>query len=274
MAVEIRAAAGLAGSEAGEAFLVPDGWGFPGSERGPALNDMLEQLNRYTKAGKACIQRIFEEDSAELLLSAMDVSDPWFSLQHREFSYHEIGHATGLGLKRKLSAGLLATPWYRAVEEWRSDKNYLLARSPMKAQSVLNVRQERTGWRDGHLSQRHRMWGLAVPAIDLDFLLLEYDRGRPTALIEYKAEHAAAQFPTHPSYLALCNLGDRAGIPVFAVRYAQDFSWWKIVPLNNQAKSMFPQRQRFTERQFVTFLYNVRGLIPPEEIFEGLELTI
>lgn len=136
------------------------------------------------------------------------------------------------------------------------------------------VAPERTGWRDSHLSERHRKWGLAVPAIDLDFLLLEYDRGRPSALIEYKGEHAAAQFPTHPSYLALCRLGDRAEVPVFAVRYAQDFSWWKVNPLNFIAKKMFPQRQLLNERQFVTWLYNIRGIQPPEEIFEALDQAI
>lgn len=135
-------------------------------------------------------------------------------------------------------------------------------------------RQERTGWRDGHLSERHRKWGLACPAIDLDFILLEYDRGRPNALIEYKAEYAPAQFPTHPSYLALCNLGDRANIPVFAVRYAQDFSWWKVNPLNIVAKKVFPQKQHWTERQFVTFLYNIRGLQPPDEMFDWLDNVI
>lgn len=138
----------------------------------------------------------------------------------------------------------------------------------------LYARKERTSWRDLHLSQRHRLWGLAVPAVDLDFLLLEFDRGRPTALIEYKGEHAAAQFPSHPSYLALCNLGDRADVPVFAVRYAQDFSWWKVVSLNLPAKKLFPSRQEFTERQFVTWLYNIRGHQPPEEIFIAMETSI
>ena len=136
------------------------------------------------------------------------------------------------------------------------------------------TKPERTYWRAGHLSERHRKWGLALPAVDLDFILLEYDRGRPSALIEYKGEHAPAQFPTHPSYLALCNLGDRASVPVFAVRYAQNFSWWKVVSLNYVAKKMFPTRQQFGERQFVTWLYNIRGIQPPEEILEGLDQSI
>jgi hypothetical protein len=148
------------------------------------------------------------------------------------------------------------------------------AKAPRPEARQGYVKPERTSWRDGHLSQRHRMWGLGVPAIDLDFLLLEYDRGRPSALIEYKGEHASAQFPTHPSYLALCQLGDRANVPVFAVRYAQDFSWWKVIALSNSAKRMLPQRQDMTERQWVTFLYNIRGLQPPEEIFQALDQAI
>lgn len=146
--------------------------------------------------------------------------------------------------------------------------------SPQNPPSKRLPTFERTGWRDGHLSQRHRKWGLGAPAIDLDFLLLEYDRGRPTALIEYKGEHAPGQFPTHPSYLALCNLGDRAGVPVFGVRYAQDFSWWIVTALGNAAKRILPQRQKMTERQFVTWLYNIRGLQPPEEIFEAMETLV
>lgn len=136
------------------------------------------------------------------------------------------------------------------------------------------VKAERTKWRDLHLSERHRKWGLAVPAIDLDFILLEYDRGRPSAIIEYKSEHSPAQFPSHPSYLALGYLGEKALVPVFAVRYAQDFSWWKVTALNNVAKRLTPNKTKIDEREFVTWLYNIRGLQPPEEIFEELEETI
>lgn len=140
--------------------------------------------------------------------------------------------------------------------------------------SHLKVKPERTGWRDGHLSERHRKWGLAVPAVDLDFLLIEYDKGRPSALIEYKSEFATPQFPSHPSYLALSQLGERAGLPVFAVRYAQNFSWWKVTSLNIVAKKLFPARLDMNEREFVTWLYEIRGLKPPMEIFEWLDAAI
>lgn len=89
----------------------------------------------------------------------------------------------------------------------------------------LQVKQERTGWRDSQLSERHHKWGLAVPPVDLDFLLIEYDKGRRSALFGYKSEFATPLFPSYPIYSALSQLGERAGLPVFAVRYAQNFSW-------------------------------------------------
>lgn len=135
-------------------------------------------------------------------------------------------------------------------------------------------KQERTYWRDERLSQRHRQWGLGLPAIDLDFILLEYDRGKPTALIEYKSELAAPQFPTHPSYLALSVIGDAAQIPVFVVRYTMNFTSWKVISINEVAKRMQPDRIEMTEREYITFLYQLRGLKPSTEIFKLLEAAI
>lgn len=140
--------------------------------------------------------------------------------------------------------------------------------------SAFQAKPERTGWRDLHLSARHRKWGLACPAIDVDFLLCEYDKGKATALIEYKGEWAAKSYPSHPSYLALPNLGDRAQLPVFVVRYSMDFTFWKIIALNSVAKKMVPERVEVNEQLFVTWLYNIRGLTPPPEIFKMLESAI
>jgi hypothetical protein len=131
-----------------------------------------------------------------------------------------------------------------------------------------NVRDERTGWRDGALSLRHRKWGWDCPAVDLDFLFLEYDRGKATALVEYKHEMAAPQVATHPTYQALIDLGTRAGIPVIAVRYAADFSWWRAVPLNAEARKWLPERREMTEREWITLLYHIRGYEVPAELFE------
>ena len=56
--------------------------------------------------------------------------------------------------------------------------------------------KERTGWRDQALSERHRAWGWDCPALDMDFVMIEYDNGKATALVEYKHEQAAPQYPT------------------------------------------------------------------------------
>jgi len=136
------------------------------------------------------------------------------------------------------------------------------------------VKVERTGWRDLRLSQRHRRWGWDCPAVDLDFLFLEYDAGKAVALVEYKHEQAAQQWPSHPTYLAMRDLGTRAGVPVFGVRYADDFSWWRVVPLNGDAKHWLPVPRKMTERGWVTFLYRLRGRSLPPNLFEDYDVPV
>ena len=132
------------------------------------------------------------------------------------------------------------------------------------------TREERTGWRDREISERHRRYGLNCPALDIDFLLLEYDAGRAVAVIEYKHELARLQYPSHPSYRALVDLGDRAGLPVFACRYKTDFSLFKVVPLNTKAKGLLKEAREFLEPKFVEFLYGLRGRVVPAEVLEDL----
>jgi len=129
------------------------------------------------------------------------------------------------------------------------------------------VKKERTGWRDMGLSERHRRWGWDCPAVDLDFLFLEYDKGKAVAIVEYKNEHARTQHSTHPTYQAMIDLGNRAGIPVFASRYTDDFSCWKVTSLNGKAREFLPQARGMTEKEWVTFLYLIRGYELPDSVF-------
>lgn len=118
---------------------------------------------------------------------------------------------------------------------------------------------ERTGWRDQKLSERHRTWGVDCPAVDIDFLMLEYDQGKASAIVEYKNEHALEQRQNHPSYKALKDLADRAGLPAFAVRYADDFSWWRVVALNARACDFLPSNPVFfTEDEWVETLWRTK----------------
>lgn len=140
--------------------------------------------------------------------------------------------------------------------------------------STLPVKPERTGWRDLRLSQRHRTWGWDCPAVDLDLLFLEYDKGMPVAIVEYKHENAPPQYASQPNYQALINLGNRADLPVFAVRYTNDFEWWEVVPLNELAKKWCPERKQMTESDWVRLLYQMRGYEPPQGLFDGHSVVV
>jgi len=135
---------------------------------------------------------------------------------------------------------------------------------------MRTVAPERTGWRDMNLSERHRLWGWDCPAVDLDFLFLEYDKGRAVAIVEYKHERARPQMPLHPTYQAMTDLADRASIPFFGCRYKEDFSQFMVIPLNANAKSLLSEKTPMSEAGWVSFLYQVRGRKVPERVIESL----
>ena len=98
--------------------------------------------------------------------------------------------------------------------------------------------------------------------------MLEYDKGKAVALVEYKHERAETATSGHPSYRALIDLGTRAGIPVFAVRYADDFAWWRVVPLNQCAHEYLAEPRQMVEDEWVAFLYRLRGAEVPQEVLQ------
>ena len=110
------------------------------------------------------------------------------------------------------------------------------------------------------------MWGVSCSATDIDFLLVEYIYNTPKAIIEYKNEHAPPQKLSASQYQVLKKLGDRAQIPVFAVRYADDFSKFYVVPVNKKSSKLLRKRTTMTENEFVTFLYKIRNIksVPAE----------
>lgn len=136
------------------------------------------------------------------------------------------------------------------------------------------VKKERTGWRDRNLSERHRKWGWDCPAVDLDFLFLEYDKGKASAIVEYKNEHAQPQFACHPTYQAMIDLGNRAKLPVIACRYTDDFKSWTVTALNDYAKEHIPYRVTLNEKQWVRLLYRIRGYDVPKDVLDGLDVKV
>lgn len=122
---------------------------------------------------------------------------------------------------------------------------------------------ERTGWRDKEISLRHRVWGFNCPAIDLDFLVVEYNIGKPVGLIEYK--HFKAQPPNilHPSYRALTALADGHSdgpLPFLIVFYWPDTWAFRVTPVNDCAKRNFKSEEILSELDFVKRLYELRSL--------------
>ncbi len=135
---------------------------------------------------------------------------------------------------------------------------------------TIEVAKERSGWRDQKISARHRMWGYDCPALDIDFLMLEYDQGKAAALVEFKHEEAQAVHMGHPSIRALNALADAAGIPFFLVRYADDFSWYFVTPGNEKASGFVPEAIRLTEPEWIQLLYRCRGREMPGELSQRI----
>lgn len=119
--IKSHAGAGWFAGESGEAFLVPNGWAGLRDGDGPVLNNMSEQLARVEKAAFEAIRAIFDDASSALLLSAYTPEPMLAARLNAEYSFHETGHASGIGLNHKLAAGVLNSPFYGAVEEWRAD---------------------------------------------------------------------------------------------------------------------------------------------------------
>lgn len=123
----------------------------------------------------------------------------------------------------------------------------------------LKVKPERLGFRDENLSAWHRSLGYDFPATDLDFLLCEYDRGEPKAIIEFKMNAGAKIAKTHPSLRAVQKLCDRADLPFFVVRYAEDLSVFRVIPMNSAAMVLCPNGSRImSDEVFKRFLERIR----------------
>ena len=125
------------------------------------------------------------------------------------------------------------------------------------------VRQERTGWRCQEISKRHRLWGYNCPAVDLDFMVAEYNYGKPVALVEYKEKSARPPVLTHPTYQALTALADGYNdgpLPFMVVRYCTEVWWFDVIPVNDAAKSVFAalNGRKMSEQEFVKSLYWLR----------------
>lgn len=136
---------------------------------------------------------------------------------------------------------------------------------------------ERSNWRDMGLSQRHRDWGFNCPAVDLDFLMVEYNNGLPAAIVEYKNHRALVPSLTnlHPTYRALQALANAARLPFCLSFYWPDVWAFRVYPINDLAKAHFRgPYENLTERQYVTRLYQIRQLVIEHNVLNHLHTDL
>lgn len=131
--------------------------------------------------------------------------------------------------------------------------------------------QETLGIRCSEISQRHRLYGTDVPACDLDFLLIEYDRAEPVALFEYKFYRGGPRLDLdQPSLKAFASLATRSDLPAFVAQYDVGTWQYRLYPANEQAKAFVPRIRWFTEREYATLLYRLRNREIPDTLLGRL----
>ena len=133
---------------------------------------------------------------------------------------------------------------------------------------------EHTTFNNGTISERFRRWGLYKNETDIGFLTFEHESGKMIAIIEYKKANALKQYASNPTYRALIDLGDRAGLPVIVCRYSDNFSRYTAIPLNAEARKIIPNRTEYDEIGWVKELYRMRGREVPEEVLSGMKIEI
>jgi hypothetical protein len=134
---------------------------------------------------------------------------------------------------------------------------------------------ERTGWRDEAISRRHRkFWGHDCPMVDIDFLVAEYNIGKPVAIIEYKHHEKKTINSDHPNYRALSYLADCAKIPFMVAFYWPDIWAFHVLPMNDYALKWAKQERVFTEYDFVAMLYQMRYITVGEHIKKRLNKAL
>lgn len=133
-------------------------------------------------------------------------------------------------------------------------------------QQAKEAKGERTYRRDMKLLLRHREWGFDCPAEDIDFL--EYNNRKAVALVEYKASYELDNVQPNKNEAnlqALCDLGNRASIPVFVVFYRPNLHAFRVFALNELAAKQVPEGV-LSEYKYVDFLYWLKGRRMPESL--------
>ena len=126
----------------------------------------------------------------------------------------------------------------------------------------MSVKPRFTDFGDGAISDWHRSLGDEMPAVDLDKVLIEYDRGRPKAVIDYKHVNSKNVDWVSPSFSAMRELCSARTyeIPLMVVRFDDRLTEFAVQPVNLTASAILSgnPRRKMTEQQYKIFLETVR----------------
>lgn len=124
---------------------------------------------------------------------------------------------------------------------------------------------------DRMLSDRHlNYWGTECPAVDLDFLMCEFNDGIPVAIVDYKYHEGDINNTNSATYKALSSFHkpDGGQLPFFIARYWLHTWAIKLLAVNDAARDAVRRVSsgRFeageqiplTEQQYVNFLFRLR----------------
>jgi hypothetical protein len=134
------------------------------------------------------------------------------------------------------------------------------------------VSPERSHWRDSaldtlhpdlgitsvweeHLSADHRTWGFNSPAVDLDFILAEYDKGKAKAIVDYKLFGAPGLSSKNMEVLIDLAINHNPPLPLFVVRYDEALTSFEATCLTGE----YARLSKFDRAGWISFLMTIRA---------------
>lgn len=115
---------------------------------------------------------------------------------------------------------------------------------------------------DRMLSERHYKWGTDCPAVDLDFLMCEFNHGVPVAVVDYKWHGADIDRVNAHTYRALSSFYNARyeRLPCFIARYWPDTWAFSVLAINDPARKWLRDNGwvPMSEQQWVLLLYRMR----------------
>jgi hypothetical protein len=138
----------------------------------------------------------------------------------------------------------------------------------------MEVRKERTNWRDSGIEKIHSKYNFAYPCENVDFLMVEYDKSSPVAIIDYRKKKKAKIVHSN-SIFDLCENRNNP-IPYFITSYTiydSELKDFEVVAVNKVAKERMNLKGPVNEARYVEFMYDLREYSVPGRKKQGKEVS-